>query len=957
MTTKKRSVPLVDSGIDWTKPAGEFVPSARIEQQAEEAPPQDGVIRRYVGDTAASVGRGAVQGVRMLADTAGADNAVSAGLRSVEDYIGSLQSASAKADQQEIARILKDAEGKGVLDQVVAGFRAFGVAPLQTMAQAAGTSLPTIGAALIPGVGPAAVAARFAAPLALGAAQGAGGVKASIYDEVKQRALQEGRTEAEAEQLAVRAQEYSGSSGGQIALGAGLGAWAGKSGLEGAAQRLVYGTGGKAAGGMASRVAMGAVAEGIPEALQGGQEKFASNVAQTNAGFPTESMGGVVANATMEGLAGHVMGGAMGIPNPGPTPVVDPGAAIRATKQPEGGPMTRAANSVIEAQAKAASAGLPPLEFTATDVPKAGKPLALAGEPDTTALDFEADPRFAGAMPFDNGKAPEQPVFATKQLADIHIGEQGAMGTLEPVEAGGGQWTVKQTDQAANTLARANIERWTAKAVPMPEEKARSLAKDADTLMNKRMTPIPMPDGSGWTVVPTQWVSAPILVDYMEQASAAEASAQQAAERAKAAGEEPVNRAPRTKPADPVAIDLEGPATVGRFIADLEATNTPAARAYVQDYRAGRISDAEVMARASGELVKGNSPEPTPDQRIAAAASQAAPEASDGLILNPQGKPFTHKRAAESAQRKAQGGEVLQVAGGWAVRQDAGSAMVALPDETQEPTNAQAARVPPAAAPTAEQEGADSAGAGAAEAAATGAEGLPGGTAAAVEADGLKPAGKKPPFVSKEEGEHLFGTAEKRKKALERIAKGSAYFGAADKARDFIRISGVNDTHEVVEAKPGRHEVRAKGGQQQAAPETAIDRRKRLKAELAAPATTPGPSATPKQTFAEQAQEALDSVPGYKGKNTDGETVYEDRRGVRSILRDGVRITESVSMRPTRGGVKLAVEHKGEFLTAEEAKAAQDARQAPAPARPGRRRRRPAAGGGHRPDWRADRAG
>ena len=189
MATKKRSsIPLADTGIDWNSPVGEPELRAKPVEPAAEDVPQDGMMRRYLGDTAASVGRGAVMGVRMLADTAGADNAVSGGLRSVEDFIGGLQSASAKKDQQEIARILKDAEGKGVLDQVMAGLKAFGVAPLQTMAQAAGTSLPTIGAALIPGVGPAAVAARFAAPLALGAAQGVGTVKASIYDEVKRAA-------------------------------------------------------------------------------------------------------------------------------------------------------------------------------------------------------------------------------------------------------------------------------------------------------------------------------------------------------------------------------------------------------------------------------------------------------------------------------------------------------------------------------------------------------------------------------------------------------------------------------------------------------------------------------------------------------------------------------------------------------------------------------------------------
>lgn len=103
-----------------------------------------------------------------------------------------------------------------------------------------------------------------------------------------------------------------------------------------------------------------------------------------------------------------------------------------------------------------------------------------------------------------------------------------------------------------------------------------------------------------------------------------------------------------------------------------------------------------------------------------------------------------------------------------------------------------------------------------------------------------------------------------------------------------------------------------------------------LKERVEAKKAEPAPAAPPKKTFAEMAKDAQDAVPGYLGRNTDGEIVYEDKRGVRSILRDGVRTTESVSMRPTRDGVKIAVEHRGEYRTAEEVKAS----EAPAPAAP-----------------------
>lgn len=51
---------------------------------------------------------------------------------------------------------------------------------------------------------------------------------------------------------------------------------------------------------------------------------------------------------------------------------------------------------------------------------------------------------------------------------------------------------------------------------------------------------------------------------------------------------------------------------------------------------------------------------------------------------------------------------------------------------------------------------------------------------------------------------------QKRAAALDRIAKGTAYFGSKDKADEFIEKSGIGDTHEVVQSKAGRFEIRAK---------------------------------------------------------------------------------------------------------------------------------------------------
>lgn len=295
---------------------------------AAAAQPSRGLLRG-IGDTALAFGQGAVSGVRMLTDVAGADNAASTGLRSVADYLGSLKSAQAKQDEQEIARILQEAEGAGVLDQVMAGMRAFATAPVATTAQALGSAVPTIGAALIPGVGTAALAGRAGmlagrfAPAAVGAAQGVGSVKGSIFDATKQAYMAEDLSEEEATAKAAQAQAYSSANAGQIALGGALGAVAGGSGLESAARAMRVGATG-AAPGLLRRVGTGALVEAAPEAAQGGQEKFAANTALANEGFDVNPWAGVVAAGTMEGIAGGLLGGAFGVPKPreaSPTPV------------------------------------------------------------------------------------------------------------------------------------------------------------------------------------------------------------------------------------------------------------------------------------------------------------------------------------------------------------------------------------------------------------------------------------------------------------------------------------------------------------------------------------------------------------------------------------------------------------------------------------------------------------
>ena len=322
---------------------------------------------RAVGDTAVQFGKGALTGVRMMSDVFGADNAVSGGLRTADDALAGLLSATAQKDQAQVAAIMQEAEGKGWMEQIGLGLKAAGVAPGALLAQAAGTAIPTLAASLATGgVGPMATMARFAAPALMGGAQGVGATKGAIYDEVKERLLKSGASPEEAQARAVDQQSYSGDSIGQIALGGGLGVLAGGTGME----RVVAGLRGgvtKAAPGLVARMGVGGVTEMVPEMAQGGQEKYATNSALNNEGFKVDPMSGVVANATMEGAAGFGMGAAVGIPRPAVHAQQTAADAIRATELvPELGAMTHAVNAGTEAKARAVES-IPTPSITGAD--------------------------------------------------------------------------------------------------------------------------------------------------------------------------------------------------------------------------------------------------------------------------------------------------------------------------------------------------------------------------------------------------------------------------------------------------------------------------------------------------------------------------------------------------------------------------------------------------------------
>lgn len=283
---------------------------------------------RAAADVPVSFARGATSGVKMISDFFGADNPVSQNLQSVDTYLEGLMSAQSRKDAQEISRIMQEAEDKGVLEQVKAGIKAFSVAPVDILTNAFGTAAPTIVAGLAAStLAPAAAtgaglltAGRVAAG-AVGAVSGAGTIKGTIYNDVKQALLDQKVPEDVAEETAVRAQSYNGENLDSILAGGLIGTIASVTGLEptatrGILSRIITSSAAKEAGEAAvaktgaGAVARGAVAEAAPEAAQAGQEQLASNIALQREGQEVPTMRGVAGAAALEGVVGGILGGA-----------------------------------------------------------------------------------------------------------------------------------------------------------------------------------------------------------------------------------------------------------------------------------------------------------------------------------------------------------------------------------------------------------------------------------------------------------------------------------------------------------------------------------------------------------------------------------------------------------------------------------------------------------------------
>lgn len=292
-------------------------------------------------DTGLSLLEGATGAAQGIAASFGADNAVAKELSNVQKHFGSLKSPERQAEIQRRAQLEEEAARSGSKSKEAATFLGgIAEAPVQTLFQGVGSAIPAALAGLATAVAgaPAAIAGAVAigARLLTGAIQGAGETKGSIYETVEQELVAQGVPKEQARQQAIAAQDYLGKNMGNIFAGAGLGAVAGGFGAEASLARPFAKKAAKEAveSGMGKFARRTGLSEALPEGAQGGQERYATNVALQREGVETPEFQGVLGSALRDAAAGAITGaGANAItggkrpPAPDQQPVAGPRSA------------------------------------------------------------------------------------------------------------------------------------------------------------------------------------------------------------------------------------------------------------------------------------------------------------------------------------------------------------------------------------------------------------------------------------------------------------------------------------------------------------------------------------------------------------------------------------------------------------------------------------------------------
>jgi len=286
------------------------------------------------GDTFKSLSSGVIGGGKSLVDFFGAGTGVSKGLGEAQSYLQESLSPERKAEISRRQELQDRAAKSGSLFQEAKAFVG-GVteAPIQSLAQALGSSAPAIvaGIAALPASAPTALALGVGtiAKLTVGAMQGVGEMKGGVFDAVKAEYMKQGKTEQEAEALAIKSSEYSRETalqtGGAALLGA-LDAFTGAEPSIAKAMRRASPTGeltkeardaGIAALGKEpikapsylGQLAKGVATEAPLEGAQGAFGQYGENVALQPTGADVTPMQGVLGAGLRDATVGALFGG------------------------------------------------------------------------------------------------------------------------------------------------------------------------------------------------------------------------------------------------------------------------------------------------------------------------------------------------------------------------------------------------------------------------------------------------------------------------------------------------------------------------------------------------------------------------------------------------------------------------------------------------------------------------
>ena len=290
-------------------------------------------------ETALALGQGIVGAGKSITDVFGAENVASQALGKVQTALGEQFSPERKAEMARREAIQKKAAESGSLTEEINAFLgSVADAPVQSLAQGLGSIVPYVGTGIIGAIAKLGGRTVTAINTVLGTAQGAGAVKGSIYDGVRDELVKSGMNPKEAEAKAAKAQEYLGGNLLDIAGGAALGGFGARYGVEPLLQK---GATSKLSSSLIPRAGKAAIAEAPLEGAQAAQEQVAVNRALQQAGFDVDTFKGAAGAAARDAAVGALTGAAVGsVRGPGiaPVPPAPPSEEGETTAPPPAAP-------------------------------------------------------------------------------------------------------------------------------------------------------------------------------------------------------------------------------------------------------------------------------------------------------------------------------------------------------------------------------------------------------------------------------------------------------------------------------------------------------------------------------------------------------------------------------------------------------------------------------------------